>query len=87
MVTITLPIGCYVKIEKPALQAILDRLKKLGYRLIGPTVADGAIVYSDLTSIDELPVGVTDAQDAATYRLHRNGGGAVFRLRGRPPVA
>ena len=78
MVTITLPIGCYVRVEKPALQAILDRLRELGYHVVGPTVADGAIVYADLTSIDELPVGISDAQDAATYRLHRNGGGAYF---------
>ena len=41
MVTITLPIGCYVRVEKPALQAILDRLRELGYRVVGPTVADG----------------------------------------------
>src|SRR5271165_4945803 len=33
MVTITLPIGCYVRVEKPALQAILDQLRELSYRL------------------------------------------------------
>ena len=32
-----LPIGCSVRIEKPDLQAVIDRLGELGYRVIGPT--------------------------------------------------
>jgi len=37
--------------------------------VIGPVVADGAIRLRPITSGHELPVGVTDEQEAASYRL------------------
>jgi hypothetical protein len=43
-----LPTGCMVRIDKPALQAVVDKLKSLGYRVVGPTVAESAVVYADL---------------------------------------
>jgi hypothetical protein len=42
-----LPIGSFVRINKSDLQGILDRLVQLGYRTIGPQLADGAIVIAD----------------------------------------
>jgi ferredoxin len=65
-------------LEKPRLQAILDRLKEWGYRLIGPTVAQAAIVYDEIGTIDELPIGWTDKQEAGQYRLERTGNGDYF---------
>ena len=35
-----------------------------GFRVLGPTVRDGAIVYDDLESAADLPIGWTDEQDA-----------------------
>jgi ferredoxin len=66
-----LPCGCYVRIDKPELQAAIDRLRQLGYRVVGPTVSQGAVVYSDLESIRQLPVGFVDEQQAGRYRLVR----------------
>ncbi len=68
----------FVSIEKPELQAIIDALRSRGYRTIGPRVADAAIVYDDLASIDELPRGVVDRQDGATYRLERSADAGWF---------
>ena len=54
------------------------RLRARGYRVLGPTVADGAIVYADLDGADELPVGWKDRQDGGTYRLERRDDEARF---------
>jgi ferredoxin len=59
-------------------QQIIDKLSRRGYRVIGPTVRDGAIVYDEVTTIAELPVGWTDQQDAGRYRLERRADTALF---------
>jgi sulfhydrogenase subunit beta (sulfur reductase) len=74
----SLPIGCSVRIEKPDLQAVIDRLLELGYRVVGPRVAGSAIILGDLTTIDDLPAGVTDDQEPGRYRLRKNGEGTYF---------
>ncbi len=65
-------------LERPRLQQLFDALAGQGYRVVGPTVRDGAIVYAELAGAAELPVGWTDEQDAATYRLRRRDDQAVF---------
>jgi sulfhydrogenase subunit beta (sulfur reductase) len=59
-------------------QRIIAGLASRGYRVIGPTVRDGAIVYDEVTTITELPVGWTDRQDAGRYRLERRADTALF---------
>ena len=53
------------------LQALLDAQRRRGYRIVGPTVRDQAIVYDDIASTDDLPRGWTDEQDGGYYRLAR----------------
>lgn len=53
------------------LQSILDRLRSEGFVTIGPTVQQGAILYREIDSIDQLPQGWTDDQEAGRYRLKR----------------
>ena len=60
------------------LQALIDQLKKRGYRVIGPQVAESAVIYDELHHLDQLPVGVTDEQDAGRYRLTQGDGDAHF---------
>jgi hypothetical protein len=38
-------------LERDHLQQLLDTLGRRGYRVVGPTVRDRAIVYDDLTSL------------------------------------
>jgi len=73
-----LPQGCFVRIDKPALQSIVDKLKESGYRVIGPTVSQAAVVYSDLDSVQQLPIGYVDDQEAGRYRLVKNGRECYF---------
>ncbi|MCA8998250.1 MAG: 4Fe-4S dicluster domain-containing protein [Planctomycetaceae bacterium] len=64
-----LTIGAFVSIDKDQLQTLLECLQQVGYRTIGPQVRDGAVVYDDLASVNQLPVGQIDIQDGGHYRL------------------
>lgn len=57
---------------------LLEALHSRGYQVVGPTVRDGAIVYDQLRSVSDLPVGWTDEQDAGRYRLSKRQDGAYF---------
>ncbi len=72
-------------ITPDALDRLIEALRDRGYRVLGPTVRDGAIVYDDLESAGELPIGWTDRQDGGTYRLERRDGRGALRLRRRSP--
>ncbi len=65
-------------IEPAGLQALIDVLVRRGYTVIGPTVRDGVIVNAEIHTIDELPRGWGDDQQAAHYRLRRRGDDALF---------
>ena len=60
------------------LDALVDALRERGYCVVGPTRRDGAIVYEEIASADELPAGWTEVQEAATYRLERRDDEARF---------
>jgi sulfhydrogenase subunit beta (sulfur reductase) len=50
---------------------LVETLRARGYRVLGPQVRDGAIVYDDLTDAADLPTGWTDVQGPGGYRLER----------------
>ena len=60
------------------LDELLTAIRRQGYRLIGPVLADGAICYGDIGSSADLPAGWTEEQDAGTYRLLRRDDQALF---------
>jgi ferredoxin len=57
---------------------LVQALAQRGFRVLGPTVRDGAIVYEELSSAGELPIGWTDEQAPGRYRLHRRDDEARF---------
>jgi ferredoxin len=59
-------------------EELFAALKRRGYQVIGPTVCDGAIVYDELCSVKDLPIGWTDEQEGGTYRLKKRGDNALF---------
>jgi len=65
-------------IERDGLDELLAALGRRGFELIGPTVRDGAIVYDEIATIDDLPAGWTDEQDGGSYRLRQRDDGALF---------
>jgi ferredoxin len=60
------------------LGSLFDALQRGGYTVVGPTVRDGAIVYDELSGVDDLPRGWTDEQDGGVYRLKRRADEALF---------
>jgi len=67
-----------VLIERHELDGLLRVLQQRGYRVVGPTVREGAIVYDELLSPEDLPIGWTDDQNGGTYRLRQRQDRAVF---------
>ncbi|HET6947239.1 MAG TPA: 4Fe-4S dicluster domain-containing protein [bacterium] len=65
-------------VEVAHLQDLFDILVHRGYTVVGPTLRDGAIVYDQIASTADLPVGWTDEQDGGTYRVRRRGDAALF---------
>jgi len=65
-------------IDPGGLEHLLEVLRERGYRVIGPAVRDGAIIYDEISSTSDLPQGWTDEQDGGTYRLKRRSDEALF---------
>ena len=65
-------------IERGQLQTLLDALRARGMQTVGPRLRDGAIVYDELESADDLPAGWSDRQEAGVYRLVKRDDEALF---------
>jgi ferredoxin len=65
-------------IAPEALEDLVGVLRARGFRVLGPTVRDEAIVYDDLDSAADLPIGWTDRQEPGSYRLERREDEARF---------
>jgi len=65
-------------IDRAGVDALIETLQQRGYRVVGPTVRDGTVLYDTITSTGDLPVGVRDRQEAGTYRLEERGDDALF---------
>jgi ferredoxin len=76
MASVTEPTRAVIAPE--ALDRLVEALRARGFRVLGPTVRDGAIVYDELESAAELPIGLTDRQEAGSYRLERREDEARF---------
>jgi sulfhydrogenase subunit beta (sulfur reductase) len=60
------------------LDELVAALARRGFRVLGPQVRDGAIVYDDLERADDLPIGWRDVQAPGSYRLERRDDEARF---------
>jgi ferredoxin len=65
-------------IELGDFDELLAALRRRGYTIVGPTVRDQAIVFDEIASTEDLPIGFTDEQEAGTYRLRRRDDDALF---------
>lgn len=71
-------VGDRLSMERGALDRLLAALKERGFRVLGPTAREGAIVTDEITSSADLPEGWTDEQDGGSYRLLRRDDDALF---------
>ena len=56
-------------VDRGQLPQLITALSQRGYELIGPSRNQNAIVYTPIETIDDLPIGWTDTQEAGGYRL------------------
>ena len=73
----TLP-QCEYWLDRARFDALISMLRDDGFRVIGPTVDQGAIIYAEIESSAELPQGWTDRQAPGEYRLERRRDEAWF---------
>ncbi len=59
-------------------QRLIDALRNKGYRVMGPTVRDGALVWDEIRQVADLPKGWRETQEPGRYRLERTGSGRLF---------
>lgn len=65
-------------LPRESFDSLFAALAARGYTVVGPTVRDQAIVYDELVSSADLPIGWTDEQDGGQYRLKRRDDEALF---------
>ena len=65
-------------LDREGLDALIARLVNDGFQVLGPTIEDGAIIYDEIESTEDLPVGWTDEQKGGAYRLARRDDEALF---------
>lgn len=65
-------------LPKARLDDLIRLLQGDGFEVVGPRIEKGAIVYGQLLSASDLPIGWTDRQSPGTYRLEKRNDGAYF---------
>ena len=60
------------------LQQLLNNIQNEGFHCIGPQVRDGAIIYDAITSVEQLPYGITDTQAPGSYSLNTSTSAKYF---------
>jgi sulfhydrogenase subunit beta (sulfur reductase) len=65
-------------LPRTELARLFAELQGDGRRIVGPTVVDGAVVYDELASPAELPIGWTADTAAGSYRLRSTGRERAF---------
>jgi sulfhydrogenase subunit beta (sulfur reductase) len=78
MAASALEVGAQVRLEAGDFQRLLDALAGRGYRVVGPTLEDGQLIYGELTQVADLPVGWTTVQEAGSFRLQPRADRALF---------
>ena len=73
-----MPEGSHVVLRANEIGALIAALQHRGYSVIGPTIRDAAIVYAEISSAADLPVGWSDSQEPGRYRLTHGDAPAMF---------
>ncbi|MBX3303585.1 MAG: 4Fe-4S dicluster domain-containing protein [Nitrospira sp.] len=60
------------------LQRLLDALSAKGYRVIGPMVREGSVVWETIRRVPDLPIGRRDQQEPGRYRVEQTGSSEIF---------
>lgn len=70
--------GTRLELSRHGLDVLIETLQTDGYRVVGPTVRDDAVVLAELGSGSDLPSGWGVESAPGRYRLRRRSDAAVF---------
>ena len=65
-------------LPRSELDRLLGALRADGRKVIGPTIRDGAVVYTEIARVEELPIGWRADSEPGAYRLEQKGGDRAF---------
>ena len=65
-------------LEREDFRHLLAALGAEGRTVIGPTLRDGAIIYDEISRVEDLPIGWRDEQSPGRYRVERSDRPALF---------
>ena len=65
-------------LEAKNLTLLISALSKRGYTVIGPKVRDSAIVFDEIISLTDLPIGYSEVQNGGAYRLDKKNHERLF---------
>ena len=77
--TIPVKIGSRLYLSRPALDDLIQALRRRGYSVLGPRMVDGAISLGPIESAAQLPQGLSDQQDGGSYRVVEGDPELVFQ--------
>ena len=78
MTASSLKVGARLRLAAGDFQRLLDALAGRGYRVMGPTLEDGQLIYGEIGKVTDLPVGWTAIQEGGTFRLEPRPDQAFF---------
>ena len=70
--------GAGAFLARADLGRLIEALHDDGRTVIGPTISDGAIVYDEIRTAEDLPIGWRDEQAPGRYRLEQDAGERAF---------
>jgi ferredoxin len=73
-----------VFLSRQGLEQLIKLLWAQEYRVIGPRVEQGTILYHTVESVEQLPWGYSDIQQPGSYRLRQGEAAAAFRWANGP---
>jgi ferredoxin len=65
-------------LPKPRLDELIAMLWRDGYRVLGPVERDGAVLFGEVRTMSDLPIGRREEQGPGRYRLGPGRAGEVF---------
>ena len=68
------------RFPKSAFPQLLQTLKAKGYKVMGPTVQNGSIQWTNIQQVEDLPIGWRDEQTPGHYRLHKTDSQNIFDI-------
>src|SRR5215475_10776706 len=66
------------RLAKVRLEDLIQYLWRDGFRVLGPVPRDGAVVFDEVRSVSDLPVGLREEQQPGRYRLVPGVDGEIF---------